>query len=167
MQGACKMVTQQATAQAVSKTFPGQVCVHCIKLTSLLLQTNVMSASGLLCCCAWFRQPMQYCNKVDTLRRCSCMQATVNTILTQCLTAGHSGLPSGHLSNFLAPGSPSDSISASPTAMELHGRRHLIANDASGSNQGGARDAGPRIFVGKLVRGTTETDVRDYFSKFG
>ena len=84
-----------------------------------------------------------------------------------CVT-GHLGLPSGHLSSYLAPGSPSDSISASPTAMALHSRGHLMANDASGSNQGGAaRDSGPRIFVGKLVRGTTETDVRDYFSKFG
>lgn len=52
--------------------------------------------------------------------------------------------------------------------MALQGRRHPTAHDASGGNQGNAaRDAGPRIFVGKLVRGTTETDVRDYFSKFG
>ena len=89
-------------------------------------------------------------------------------VLTHCLTAGRSGMPSGHLSSFLAPDSPSGSISASPNVMELHGRGQLMLNDASGSNQAGAaRDAGPRIFVGKLVRGTTETDVRDYFSKFG
>ena len=46
--------------------------------------------------------------------------------------------------------------------------RHLVAGDGPSSSQGSsARDAGPRIFVGKLVRGTTESDVRDYFSKFG
>ena len=95
-------------------------------------------------------------------------QAAVLTSLTLCLTAGSAGLHSGHLSSFLAPGSPSDSVSASPTAMALHGRGHVIANDACGTTQSGAaRDAGPRIFVGKLVRGTTENDVRDYFSKFG
>lgn len=52
--------------------------------------------------------------------------------------------------------------------MALQGSRHLMPSDTPASSQGSsARDAGPRIFVGKLVRGTTETDVRDYFSKFG
>ena len=52
--------------------------------------------------------------------------------------------------------------------MALQARGHLVPSNASASNQNSAaRDAGPRIFVGKLVRGTTETDVRDYFSKFG
>ena len=52
--------------------------------------------------------------------------------------------------------------------MALQGSRHLMPSDTPASSQGSStRDAGPRIFVGKLVRGTTETDVRDYFSKFG
>ena len=52
--------------------------------------------------------------------------------------------------------------------MSLPSSRRLQPSDAAASNQASsARDAGPRIFVGKLVRGTTETDVREYFSKFG
>ncbi|KAL3130811.1 hypothetical protein ABBQ38_000147 [Trebouxia sp. C0009 RCD-2024] len=78
------------------------------------------------------------------------------------------GLTSGHPSGFQAPSSPSDSMPRSPTAMALQARGHLVSTNASASTQNSsARDAGPRIFVGKLVRGTTETDVREYFSKFG
>lgn len=52
--------------------------------------------------------------------------------------------------------------------MALQARRQVVPGNAPASNMSSAaRDAGPRIFVGKLVRGTTETDVRDYFSKFG
>lgn len=81
--------------------------------------------------------------------------------------SGMTGLSSGYLSNWLGPGSPPESVPQSPGVMALQDRQ-LMANDGPASSQGScARDAGPRIFVGKLVRGTTESDVRDYFSKFG
>lgn len=71
-----------------------------------------------------------------------------------------------YLPSLLTPGSPSLSVPPSPSLVaELQEK----AGDSLGSSHSSstARDAGPRIFVGKLVRGTTENDVRDYFSKFG
>lgn len=75
-------------------------------------------------------------------------------------------LQGGYLSGLLAPSSPSLSVPASPSIMADFQDK---AGDSFGSSHSGstARNAGPRIFVGKLVRGTTESDVRDYFSKFG
>ena len=78
-----------------------------------------------------------------------------------------SGVSPGYLSSWLGPSKSSESAPQSPSLAAMQDR-HLVAGDAPSSSQGSsARDAGPRIFVGKLVRGTTESDVRDYFSKFG
>lgn len=135
-----------------------------------IMQTVTCLVTGK--CCNWLLVPTSQLHTTKVLSQqyddLLAPYTTVGTMLTHGLTFGCVGLPSGHLSSFLAPNSPSDSIPPSPTAMALHRRGHVIASDASGPNQGGAaRDAGPRIFVGKLVRGTTEADVRDYFSKFG
>ena len=78
-----------------------------------------------------------------------------------------SGAPTGYLANWLAPGSTSDSVPQSPYLVSVQDRQMMPSEGPSSSQGSSARDAGPRIFVGKLVRGTTESDVRDYFSKFG
>ena len=89
--------------------------------------------------------------------------------LPQLPSNQHTSFPAdisgGYLSSLLAPGSPSVSVPPSPLVAELQDK----AGESFGSSHSSstARDAGPRIFVGKLVRGTTESDVRDYFSKFG
>ncbi len=78
-----------------------------------------------------------------------------------------SGASTGYLANWLAPGSTSDSVSQSPHLVSVQDRQMMASEGPSSSQGSSARDSGPRIFVGKLVRGTTESDVRDYFSKFG
>ena len=78
-----------------------------------------------------------------------------------------SGVSTGYLANWLAPGSTSDSVPHSPHLVSVQDRQMMPSEGPSSSQGSSARDAGPRIFVGKLVRGTTESDVRDYFSKFG
>ena len=78
-----------------------------------------------------------------------------------------SGASTGYLANWLAPGSTSDSVPQSPHLVSVQDRQMMPSEGPSSSQGSSARDAGPRIFVGKLVRGTTESDVRDYFSKFG
>ncbi|KAL0047603.1 hypothetical protein WJX82_007628 [Trebouxia sp. C0006] len=77
------------------------------------------------------------------------------------------GASTGYLANWLAPGSTSDSVPQSPHLVSVQDRQMMPSEGPSSSQGSSARDAGPRIFVGKLVRGTTESDVRDYFSKFG
>lgn len=77
-----------------------------------------------------------------------------------------SDLSGAYLPSLLTPGSPSLSVPPSPSLVAEFQEK---AGDSLGSSHSSstAREAGPRIFVGKLVRGTTENDVRDYFSKFG
>ena len=77
------------------------------------------------------------------------------------------GASTGYLANWLPPGSTSDSVPQSPHFVSLQDRQMVPSEGPSSSQGSSARDAGPRIFVGKLVRGTTESDVREYFSNFG
>lgn len=58
---------------------------------------------------------------------------------------------------------------AAPTCRQrLHARRLLHAARRRGSMHGPASArAGPRIFVGKLNKDTSEADVKDYFGTFG
>ena len=77
------------------------------------------------------------------------------------------GMQSGYLPSWLGPNSSPESVPQSPNHVAMQDRQLANHDGPSGMQGSSARDAGPRIFVGKLVRGTTESDVREYFSKFG
>lgn len=62
------MVTKQATALAVNKIFPGQVCLRRITAFRLPLLAEANLTLGSSCRRVWIRQLVQCCNKVDSIR---------------------------------------------------------------------------------------------------